>query len=36
MITLEEAVNQRHSIRSYTADPIPQETVDNLRSFINQ
>lgn len=36
MITLEEAVSQRHSIRSYTADPIPQETVDNLRSFINQ
>lgn len=36
MLTIEEAVNQRHSIRSYIADAIPQPTVDDLRSLIAQ
>lgn len=36
MLTLEEAVNQRHSIRSYTSQPIPLEVADNLRQLIAQ
>lgn len=34
MLTLDQAVAQRHSIRSYTLDPIPHEVADNLRSLI--
>lgn len=36
MLTIEESVFQRHSIRSYTADPIPQDTANDLRSLISQ
>lgn len=36
MLSIQEAVNQRHSIRSYTSDPIPQKVADDLQATINQ
>lgn len=36
MLTIEEAVNQRHSIRSYTLDPIAKEVADDLKALIDE
>lgn len=34
MTTIHEAIEQRHSIRSYTLDPIPQEVANDLNQMI--
>lgn len=34
MLTIDQAVDQRHSIRSYTTDPIPHEVAADLRALI--
>ncbi len=36
MITILEAVNQRHSIRSYTLDPIPEAVAADLNTLISE
>ena len=36
MLTIEEAVNQRHSIRSYTLAPIPQAIAEPLQQLIKE
>ena len=35
-ISLKEAINQRHSVRKYTADPIKAEDAAKLNQFIEQ
>ena len=33
-MTIQEAIRQRHAVRSYTDQPLPQETIAQLEALI--
>ena len=33
-MTIQEAIRQRHAVRSYTDQPLPQETITQLEALI--